>query len=59
MKLVNEIAAEFKKVTWPSKKEVINSTALVVSLSIGMGIYLGAFDSLFNYFINYLVRSFS
>ncbi len=59
MKLVNEIAAEFKKVTWPSKKEVINSTALVVGLSIGMGIYLGAFDSLFNYFINYLVRSFS
>ncbi len=55
-KLVSEVVAEFKKVTWPSKKEVINSTGLVVGLSLGMGIYLGAFDFGFTKLIEILVK---
>ena len=55
-KLVSEVVAEFKKVTWPSKKEVINSTGLVVGLSLGMGIYLGGFDFGFTKVIEMLVR---
>ncbi len=55
-KLVSEIVAEFRKVTWPSKKEVMNSTGLVVGLSLGMGIYLGGFDFGFTKIIESLVR---
>ena len=46
-KYISEIKAEFLKIVWPSKTEVINATALVIGLSLAAGIYLGVFDFLF------------
>lgn len=46
---------ELKKVTWPKRKEAINSTVIIVVLSIGAAIFLGAIDFGFNSGLNYLI----
>ena len=50
-KLINYFKAsiaEIHKVTWPSKKETYNYTALVIVVSIGTAIFLGGLDLIFN-----------
>ncbi|MBA3405855.1 MAG: preprotein translocase subunit SecE [Gemmatimonadaceae bacterium] len=42
--LANEVAAELKKVTWPSAKEVRAATAVVIIMAIISAIILGLFD---------------
>ncbi len=53
-KYISEIKAEFLKIVWPSKDEVINATALVIGLSLAAGIYLGAFDYVFATVIEFI-----
>jgi len=36
--------AELKKVTWPSRKELINSTGIVLAVMVGMAIIIGVLD---------------
>lgn len=44
--LAEEIIDELKKVTWPTKKETIRLTAVVVIVSLIIGIYVGIIDIL-------------
>lgn len=46
-KLINEVVAEYKKVSWPTKEQIKNATVLVLGLSLAVGIYLGVFDFVF------------
>ncbi len=41
-----ESKQELKKVVWPSKKEIINLTLLVILISLGVAIFLGLIDYL-------------
>jgi preprotein translocase subunit SecE len=41
---IRESKAELKKVTWPTKKQVLSSTLVVVGLTAVVGIYLFAVD---------------
>ncbi|MFA5128800.1 MAG: preprotein translocase subunit SecE [Patescibacteria group bacterium] len=38
---------ELKKVVWPTKRETINHTLVVIGISLGVAIFLGALDFLF------------
>ena len=40
---------EMKKVTWPTKSQTINYSALVIGLSVGMAIFFGVLDYAFNW----------
>ena len=42
--LANEVAAELKKVTWPTAKDVRSSTATVIVMAVVSAIILGVFD---------------
>ncbi len=42
--LANEVAAELKKVTWPTAKEVRTATIVVMVMSIISALILGVFD---------------
>ncbi len=44
---LSEVATETKKVTWPTKQEVINTTTVVVIASFIFGIYLYLCDLIF------------
>ena len=41
---VREVAAEFRKVTWPSRQELINSTVVVIVVTVVLALFLGAVD---------------
>jgi preprotein translocase subunit SecE len=41
---VREVLAEFRKVTWPSRQELLNSTVVVVALTVVVALFLGAVD---------------
>lgn len=44
---VKETRDELKKVTWPTKQEVIRLTLTVIIVSVFVGFYLGAADYIF------------
>ena len=46
--------AEMKKVSWPTKKQTINYSLLVIGLSIGMAVFFAVLDYVFNLGINKL-----
>ena len=57
-KLVNyikETKIEMKGVRWPTKKQAVNYTLLVIGASVGVAIFLGAFDMLFAYLLGKFV----
>lgn len=51
-KLINYIHGsieEMKKVTWPTKKQTKTLTILVIGISVGVAIFLGAVDYIFTF----------
>jgi len=41
--------AELKKVSWPTKEQTKNHTLMVIGISIGVAVFLGVIDYLFNW----------
>jgi preprotein translocase subunit SecE len=39
-----EVLAEFRKVTWPSRQELINSTTIVIVVTVVLAFFLGGVD---------------
>jgi preprotein translocase subunit SecE len=59
-KIINYIKAsieEMKKVTWPTKKETYNYTVLVIFISLGVALFLGVLDLIFNKGLEYLITN--
>ncbi|HRY52514.1 MAG TPA: preprotein translocase subunit SecE [Candidatus Portnoybacteria bacterium] len=49
---LSEVKLELKKVTWPTKQETIRYTWAVVGISLGVALFLGAADWLFQLIMN-------
>ncbi len=41
-----DIVEELKKVTWPTRKETIRLTSVVIGISLIIGLYIGIIDIL-------------
>jgi len=41
---VREVVTEFRKVAWPSRQELINSTVVVIAVTVVVALFLGAVD---------------
>ena len=41
---VQEVLAEFRKVTWPTRAELVNSTAVVIVVTVVLAFFLGGVD---------------
>ncbi|MBI5206245.1 MAG: preprotein translocase subunit SecE [Candidatus Firestonebacteria bacterium] len=46
-KYFEEVKIEVRNVTWPTKKEIINLTIIVVALSVALALFLGVVDKSF------------
>ena len=52
---VRDTAAEMKHVKWPTQKQAFIYTALVISVSAIVAVYLGAVDYLFTQLLNVVI----
>ncbi|HBG81714.1 TPA: preprotein translocase subunit SecE [candidate division CPR2 bacterium] len=43
-KFLGEVKTEFSKVVWPSRKEAVSATIVIILFSLVVGSYLGALD---------------
>ena len=50
-KFFSDIIAELKKVIWPTRRETIRLTIIVLIVCIGMGIILGVLDYGFTHLV--------
>ena len=52
---VKDSVAEMQKVTWPTKKQTINYSYLVIGISIAVALFLGLLDWIFQYGLKFLL----
>lgn len=48
--------AEMKKVIWPNKKQTTAYTLVVIGMSIGVAVFLGLLDYIFNIGLEVLIK---
>ena len=49
-----ESKEEFNRINWPTVRETVNLTAIVILMSIGLAVFLGAID----YALSYILQNF-
>jgi preprotein translocase subunit SecE len=50
MKLTNllkDVGSEIRKITWPTRRETIKYTLIVIGISVVVAMFLGGFDFIF------------
>jgi len=53
---IDQASSELKKVTWPSRKQVIRLSSVVVVASLFTGIFLGVLDYTFVSLLSFLLK---
>ena len=53
---VDETKQELNKVTWPTRSELLQSTAVVITTTFLLAIFIGVFDSLLALVMRILLR---
>jgi preprotein translocase subunit SecE len=53
---LSEVRSELRKVVWPTREEGAKLTALVVAISVAIGVLLGAIDFAFAEFFRVLLQ---
>jgi len=55
-KFVAEVVVELKKVSWSTKRELIDSTWLVIVSSLILGVFIGTTDFVLSKFLELIIR---
>jgi preprotein translocase subunit SecE len=58
-KYLREVKAEFKKITWASRDEVVRTTSIVLTVVAIVTLIIWAFDSAFGIILKSLLNNFS
>lgn len=56
MMFFNEVKAELKKVTWPSRDELVGATIIVCIVVVIFAVLLGTMDAFFSYIIGTVIK---
>ena len=51
-----EAREELKKVVWPTRREIVKMTTIVIGVTVVVGFYLGGLDTLFSRGVQLLIR---
>ena len=51
----DESKQELAKVNWPSRQELVQSTILVIVVTLIMAVFVGALDALFSVFMRLIL----
>lgn len=49
---LKEVKIELSKVSWPTKKQMVSYTLIVIGLSLFLAFFLGLLDFMFEFIIN-------
>jgi len=55
IEFVNQVKAEWHKVTWPTSRETMMTTVLVVIMTTMLGVFFFGIDSLFGWIVRSLL----
>ena len=55
-KWLRELKSELKKVQWPTKKQTVNNTLVVIACIVVVGIFIWVFDAAAQLIINALLN---
>lgn len=53
---LQEVRNELKKTSWPSRKEVIGATTVVIVTTLFMGLFLGVIDLILSRAVEFLLQ---
>ena len=53
---LRETQEELKKVTWPSRDEVIRLTLVVIAVSVIVGVFVGGLDFVFTTLLQMIIK---
>jgi preprotein translocase subunit SecE len=56
LEFVNEVRAETKKVTWPKRKETLMTGVMVMIMTVSLGAFFTAIDSIFDGIVRTLLK---
>ncbi len=56
VKFLKEVQTELKKVVWPTRQQALRLTAIVVGVSLVVGIYVGVLDFALTKMVGMIVR---
>ena len=48
---IRGVRVELRHVHWPTKKQIINFTLLVIGISLAVAVFLGFADMIFSFFL--------
>lgn len=54
-KFVSQVSLEMKKVSWPTKQELISSTIVVLVSTAFLAVFIGICDLVLSRFVNLLI----
>ena len=52
----SEVRKEMKKVAWPTKKQTLINTTIVIGASAAVAVYLGGVDALITWIISKIIK---
>ena len=55
-KFVGQVKTEMKKVSWPSRAELISSTMVVIVSTLMLAVFIGLCDLVISRVVNVLIR---
>lgn len=56
IKYIKATMVELRQVAWPTRKQAVMYTALVIAISAVVALYVGAFDYIFSQIINAIIE---
>jgi preprotein translocase subunit SecE len=51
-----DVMVEFRRVSWPSRRDVAGSTAVVVVMVVVLAVFLAGVDNLLSWLVGYILR---
>ena len=55
VKFFKDLVSDVKKVVWPDKKQVVNNTAVVLTVCVLSGVFLFIVNSVFGFILNRVI----
>jgi preprotein translocase subunit SecE len=52
----HDVVVEFKKVSWPSRREVMGSTTVVIVMVLVLAVFLAAVDNALSWLVGLILR---